>query len=65
MTYKQLAEFILNKMPKDNLNNRVTLYDTQEGKFFSVIDFTPFDAEECPNEDNFYSIDFHSDEFWN
>ena len=57
MTWKQLADFINNQMPECNKNQKVMVWDSKSGQFCYAHDVSPFDIDECANDNNFYSID--------
>lgn len=66
MTWKELADFINNKMPECNKNEEATVWDGGEsGMFCYIKNISPFDSEAKHSEDNFYSIDVNFDEAWN
>ena len=69
MTWKELADFINNKMPECNKNEQATVWDSGEcsesGMFCYIKNISPFDSEAEPSEDNFYSIDVNFYEAWN
>lgn len=70
MTWQELADFINNEMPECNRNQPACVWDASMnnpsgGCFIDVKDISPYDADEYPNEYNFYSIDINTENCWN
>lgn len=67
MTWQELADFINNQMPECNKNQQVCVWDAgfndvSGGKWIDCFDIEPYDADEEPNVDNFYSIVANTDD---
>lgn len=70
ITWQELADFINSEMPECNRNEQVSVWDASTnnytgGKFFSALSISPFNADEEPNEDNYYSIVVDTENGWN
>lgn len=66
MTWQELADFINNEMPECNRNQTANVWDAScgeptGGNWYEVKDISPYDADEQPNEHNFYSIDINTE----
>ena len=66
MTWRELADFINNDMPECNKNEQATVWDGGEsGRFYPIHNISPFDYDEEPSDDNFYSVDIDADnDYW-
>lgn len=69
MTWQELADFINKHMPECNKNQKVRMWNGGEGAidggmFCDASRITPYDADELPNPDNFYAINFNGDNAW-
>ena len=69
MTWQELADFINNKMPECNRNQQVVIWDMSTnnpsgGKWFDACRISPYDMDEEPNADNFYSIEINTEDWW-
>lgn len=60
MTWRELANFINNKMPECNKDEEATVWDAENScDFLPIISITPYDSSASPSEQNPYSIDFN------
>ena len=66
MTWQELADFINNEMPDCNRNEQASVRDGGEsGRWYYIHSITPFDADEEPNADNYYSVNINADDdYW-
>lgn len=70
MTWQELADFINNEMPECNRNQTVCVWDASTnnpsgGGFIDVKSVSPYDEDEQPNVDNYYSLDINTEDRWN
>lgn len=60
MTWRELADFINNKMPECNKDEEATVWDAENScDFLPIISITPYNGSASPSEENPYSIDFN------
>lgn len=69
MTWQELADFINNEMPECNRNQTANVWDASTnnpsgGQFIDIKDFSPYDEDEYPNVNNFYSLDINTENGW-
>ena len=69
MTWQELADFINNEMPECNRNQTANVLDvsmnnSSSGKWIDITDISPYDEDEYPNVNNFYSIVINTEDWW-
>ena len=60
MTWRELEGLIFD-MPEVNKDSPVNIWDYATGMAWTGIDFSCYDADEFPNENNFYSLSINSE----
>lgn len=59
MTWRELENMIYD-MPEVNKDQPVNIWDYATGMTWVGIEFSAYDADESPNENNFYSLSINS-----